>query len=187
MEMTAKPETATRVKWTIDPVHSEIEFKVKHMMISTVTGKFREFEADIEALGDDLSTAKVAFRAKVDSITTNNEQRDAHLRTQDFFNAEKNPLVTFTATRSENVDRDGSWELYGDLTMNGITKTVKLDVEWGGVMKDPYGNTKAGVSIHGKVNRRDWNINWNAALEAGGLLVSDEVRIACEVQLVKQG
>ena len=175
------------VKWSIDPVHSEIQFKVKHMMISTITGSFQKFEADIEVPGDDLSKAKVEFTAEANSITTNNDQRDNHLKSADFFGAEKHPKVTFSAKRAESVDHDGSWTLYGDLSMNGITKEVKLDAEWGGVMKDPNGNTKAGVSIHGKVNRKDWGLNWNTALEAGGVLVSDEVRIACEVQLVKQG
>ncbi|MEO8734277.1 MAG: YceI family protein [Flavobacteriales bacterium] len=179
--------TAKRVKWTIDPAHSEIQFKVKHLMITTVTGSFQKFDADIEVVGDDLSTAKVEFWADANSLTTHNEQRDGHLKTADFFNSEKNPKITFTSTGAESVDRDGSWTLRGDLTMNGITKAVKLDVEWGGVIKDPYGNTKAGVSVHGKINRKDWGLNWNAALEAGGVMVSDEVRIACEVQLVKQG
>lgn len=186
---TSATETATakRVKWTIDPAHSEIQFKVKHLMITTVTGSFQKFDADIEVVGDDLSTAKVEFWADANSITTHNEQRDAHLKTADFFNSEKNQKINFTATSTESVDRDGSWTLRGDLTMNGITKAVKLDVEWGGVIKDPYGNTKAGVSVHGKINRKDWGLNWNAALEAGGVMVSDEVRIACELELVKQG
>ncbi len=179
--------TTSGVKWTIDPVHSEIQFKVKHMMISTVTGSFGKFKADIEADGDDLSQARIRFQADVDSIVTGNADRDKHLHSADFFGGDSHPRITFTSTGSRSVDGDGSWTLPGDLTMNGITKPVTLDVEWGGVMKDPYGNTKAGVSIHGKVNRKDWGINWNAVLEAGGLMVSDEVRIACEVQLVKQG
>lgn len=179
--------TAKRVKWTIDPAHSDIQFKVRHMMISTITGSFQEFGADIEVLGDDLSTAKVEFWADASSITTNNEQRDGHLKSADFFGTADHPKITFKMKRAESVDKDGSWTLYGDLAMNGKSKEVKLDVEWGGVMKDPYGNTKAGVSIHGKINRKDWGLNWNTALESGGVLVSDEVRIACEVQLVKQG
>lgn len=187
VQATVNAPAATGVKWTIDPAHSEIQFKVKHMMISTVTGSFGKFGADIEANGDDLSTAKIRFQADVDSISTGNEKRDGHLRSTDFFSGEKHPQIVFTSTGSKAVDGDGSWTLLGDLSMNGITKPVELDVEWGGVMKDPYGNTKAGVSIHGKVNRKDWGINWNAALEAGGVMVSDEVRIACEVQLVKQG
>lgn len=174
-------------KWTIDPAHSEIQFKVKHLMITTVTGSFQHFGADIEAEHDDLSAAKVEFWAETASVTTGNAQRDGHLKSADFFDVEKFPRLTFTAVRTENVDRDGSWELYGDLTIKGITKPVKLDVEWGGVTKDPWGNTKAGVSVHGKFDRKQWGLEWNAALEGGGVLVSDEVRISCEVQLVKQG
>ena len=177
----------TLTAWSIDPAHSEIQFKVKHLMITTVTGSFQEFEAEIAAPGDDLSKARVTFRADVASVTTGNEQRDAHLKSPDFFDIANYPQLVFTSKRAENVDNDGSWTLYGELTINGITKPITLSVEWGGVMKDPWGNTKAGVSIHGKLNRKDWNLNWNAALEAGGMLVSDEVRIACEVQLVKQG
>lgn len=178
---------AQRVKWAIDPAHSEVQFKVKHMMISTITGSFTQFEADIDVAGDDLATAQVEFRANVASISTHNSQRDAHLQGSDFFGGEAHPQVVFKLKRAEPVDRDGSWTLYGDLSMNGTTKEVKLDAEWGGVLKDPFGNTKAGVSIHGKISRKDWGLNWNAALETGGVMVSDEVRIACEVQLVKQG
>lgn len=177
----------TLTAWSIDPAHSEIQFKVKHLMITTVTGSFQKFEAEIAAPGDDLSKARVTFRADVASVTTGNEQRDAHLKSPDFFDIANHPQLVFTSKRAENVDNDGSWTLHGELTINGITKPIALSVEWGGVMKDPWGNTKAGVSIHGKLNRKDWNLNWNAALEAGGMLVSDEVRIACEVQLVKQG
>ncbi|MBK9420419.1 MAG: YceI family protein [Flavobacteriales bacterium] len=179
--------TATRVKWTIDPAHSEVQFKVKHLMVTTITGSFQNFGADIEAVGDDLSHAKVEFWADADSVTTNNAQRDGHLKSPDFFDVANHPKLTFRATRAESVDSDGSWTLYGELSINGKPKPVKLDVEWGGVVKDPYGNTKAGVSVHGKINRKDWGLNWNTALESGGVVVSDEVRIACEVQLVKQG
>ncbi len=186
-EQTTPAARKVGIKWTVDPVHSEIQFKVKHMMISTVSGSFGKFDADITAVDDDLSKATIRFSADVDSISTGNEKRDQHLKGSDFFGGEKHPQIVFTSTGSKSVDRDGSWTLLGDLSMNGITRPVALDVEWGGVIKDPYGNTKAGVSIHGKVNRKDWGINWNAALEAGGMMLSDEVRIACEVQLVKQG
>lgn len=185
-EQTATPADQM-VKWTIDPIHSEIQFKVRHMMVANVTGSFGKYEADIEVPGNDLSKAKVEFRADVDSIRTGNDQRDAHLKSQDFFSGDKHPQVRFVKTGAKSVDNDGSWTMNGELTMNGQTHPVKLDVEWGGVMKDPYGNTKAGVSIHGKINRKQWGINWNAALEAGGVLVSDEVRIACEVEMTRQG
>ncbi len=183
----ANTATSNLVKWTIDPAHSEVQFKVKHLMITTVTGSFQKFEADIIAPGDDLSKARVSFRAEVASVTTGSEQRDGHLKSSDFFDSTKHPHIIFTGTKVEDVDHDGSWSLLGDLEINGITKAVKLDVEFGGVMKDPWGNTKAGVIINGRVNRKDWNLNWNAALEAGGMLLSDEVRIVDEVQLVKQG
>jgi polyisoprenoid-binding protein YceI len=177
----------TITKWTIDPAHSTIEFKVKHLMITTVTGSFQRFDADITAPGDDLSKARVSFRAEAASVTTGSEQRDAHLKSPDFFDTAKHPHITFISTKAESVDDDGSWTLHGDLTINGIAKPVKLDVEFGGVMKDPWGNTKAGVTINGRLDRKQWGLVWNAALEAGGMLVSDEVRIACEVQLVQQG
>ena len=179
--------TTAPVKWTIDPAHSEVQFKVKHLMITTVTGSFQKFDADIEAPGDDLSKARVTFRAEAASVTTGNEQRDGHLKSPDFFDTAKHPHIVFTSTKVEDVDHDGSWTLHGDLTINGISNPVHLDVEFGGVMKDPWGNTKAGITINGKFDRKRWGLVWNAALEAGGMLVSDEVRIACEVQLVKQG
>jgi polyisoprenoid-binding protein YceI len=183
----AKTATTNLTTWTIDPAHSEIQFKVKHLMITTVTGSFQKFDADITAPGDDLSKAKVTFRAETASITTGSEQRDGHLKSAEFFDTAKHPQIIFTSTKAEDVDHDGSWTLNGDLSINGITNPVKLDVEFGGVMKDPWGNTKAGLTINGKIDRKAWGMGFNAALEAGGVLVSDEVRIACEVQLVKQG
>ncbi|MCB0769641.1 MAG: YceI family protein [Flavobacteriales bacterium] len=174
-------------KWTIDPVHSEVQFKVKHLMITTVTGSFQKFYAHIEAPGDDLSKAKVEFWAEVASVTTGNEQRDAHLKSPEFFDMEKHPRITFVSKGTKDVDQDGSWDLIGDLTINGHTKPIILGVEWGGVMKDPWGNSKAGFTISGKLNRKEWHLNWNAPLEAGGVLVSDEVRISCEIQVSKQG
>lgn len=183
----AAPAASTLTKWTIDPVHSEIQFKVKHLMITTVTGSFQKFGADIEVPGDDLSKARVAFWADADSVTTGSPDRDKHLKSADFFDMASHPKILFKSTGAEDVDHDGSWTLLGELTINGITHPIKLDAEWGGVMKDPWGNTKAGVTINGKLERSKWKLNWNAALEAGGVLVSDEVRISCEVQLVKQG
>ena len=175
----------TKTKWGIDPVHSEIGFKVKHLMITTVKGVFKEFDASIYTTGDDFMTAEVDFWLNPASVDTHDEKRDAHLRSPDFFDVENYKQITFIGNTYEKVDND-SYELYGDLTIKGITKRIKLDVEFGGVMKDPWGNEKAGFSVNGKINRKDWGLNWNAALEAGGLLVSDEIRISCEVQLVKQ-
>ena len=173
-------------KWVIDPTHSEVQFKIKHLMITNVTGSFDTFQAEVETEEEDFMKAKVSFTANVDSISTGNEQRDGHLKSADFFDTATYPKIAFTATKFENVDNDGSFELYGDLTMHGVTKNIKLDVEFGGVVKDPYGNTKAGFTINGKIKRKDFGLNWDAVTEAGGIVVSDEVRIACEIQLIEQ-
>src|SRR5882757_6073077 len=173
-------------KWILDPTHSEVEFKVKHMMISTVSGKFTQFEADVQTEEEDFTTAKVSFTIDVNSITTGNEQRDGHLKAPDFFETAKFPQIKFTATRYENVDNDGSYEVYGELTIRDITKTVKLDTEFGGVIRDPWGNTRAGFSVNGKINRREFGLQWQAVTEAGGLVVSDEVRIHVGLEFIKQ-
>jgi len=173
--------------WSIDPTHSEITFKIRHLMITNVTGKFHKFSAEVATEEEDFMQAAISFTAEIASVDTGNEQRDGHLRSADFFDAEKFPELKFVATKTENVDNDGSYELYGDLTIRDITKAVKLDVEFGGVAKDPWGNTKAGFTINGKINRKDFGLTWNAATEAGGVLVSDEVRLSCDVQLIKQG
>ena len=179
-------EATTKTKWGIDPVHSEIGFKVKHLMITNVRGTFKEFDASIYTTGEDFMTAEIDFWLNPASIDTGDEKRDEHLKSADFFDAENFKEINFTADSFENVDKDGSYELYGDLTIKGIKKQIKLDVEFGGVMKDPWGNHKAGFTISGKINCKDWDLNWNTALEAGGVLVSEDVYISCEVQLVKQ-
>jgi polyisoprenoid-binding protein YceI len=172
--------------WVIDPTHSEVQFKVKHLMIATVSGSFNIFAASVQTEEEDFSKAKVSFTADVDSISTGNTDRDGHLKSPDFFDAAKYPQIKFVATKYENVDNDGSYELFGDLTMHGTTKNIKLDVEFGGVVEDAYGNTKAGFTINGKVNRKDFGLQWSATTEAGSIVVSDDVRIACEIQLIKQ-
>ena len=176
---------ATRT-WAIDPTHSEVHFKIKHLMITNVTGSFDIFQASVTTEDEDFSTAKVNFTAEVNSISTGNVQRDEHLKSADFFDATTYPQIKFTAIRAENVDNDGSYELHGDLTIRDITKNVKLSVEFGGVVKDPYGNTKAGFTINGKINRKDFGLTWSAVTEAGGVVVSDEVRIISEIQLIEQ-
>ena len=176
---------ATRT-WAIDPTHSEVHFKIKHLMITNVTGSFNIFQASVITEGEDFSTAKISFTAEVNSIDTGNEQRDGHLKGADFFDGEKYPQIKFTATKSENVDNDGSYELFGDLTIRDVTKNVKLSVEFGGVVKDAYGNTKAGFTINGKINRKDFGLTWSAVTEAGGVVVSDEVKIISEIQLIEQ-
>lgn len=176
--------TTTTTKWAIDPAHSEVQFKVKHLMISTVTGSFKQFGAEAELEGDDLGNAHVSFWADTASIFTNDEKRDAHLRSPDFFDSEQFPKLTFTSTRIEGSG--SNWKVTGDLTIKGVTKPVTLDVEWSGQAKDPWGNTKAGLNLSGKIDRKEWGLTWNAALETGGVLVSEEVRILCEVQLAHQ-
>ncbi len=174
-----------KTKWIIDPIHSEIGFKVKHLMITNVKGFFKEFEASIYTTGDDFMTAEIDFWMNPASIDTGSADRDTHLKSVDFFDVENHKEITFTGNTYEQVDKDGSYELWGELTIKGITKKIKLDVEFGGVETDPWGNEKAGFSINAKINRKDWELNWNSALETGGLLVSNDVIIMCEVQLVK--
>lgn len=173
-------------KWVMDPSHSEVTFKIRHLLITNVTGSFSKFTVDAQTDGEDFSTAKVNFTADVDSISTGNEQRDGHLKTDDFFNAAKYPQIKFTASKYEPVDNDGSYEVYGDLTIRDVTKSVKMDVEFGGVIKDPWGNTRAGFSVNGKINRKEFGLKWHAATEAGHLVVSDELSIHCNFELVKQ-
>ena len=172
--------------WVLDPAHSEVQFKIKHLMITNVTGSFNIFEAAVETEEEDFMRAKVVFHADITSISTGSEQRDAHLKSAEFFDAATYPKLKFEATKFENVDNDGSYELYGDLTIKDTTKNIKLDVEFGGVVKDAYGNVKAGFSINGKINRKDFGLTWNAITESGGVVVSDEVRISCEIQLIEQ-
>lgn len=168
--------------WTIDPSHSEIQFKVKHLVISTVTGSFHEFEGTVEAETEDFNGAKVAFTADIDSISTNNEQRDQHLKSADFFDAATHPKLTFAngvLTHTSGSD----YVLNGDITIRGTTKPVALAVEFGGTNGDFYGNIKAGFEITGKINRQDFGLTWSAVTEAGGIVASDEVRLALNVQV----
>lgn len=173
-------------KWILDPTHSEVQFKIKHLMITNVTGSFNSFDVTASTEEEDFSKAAIAFKAPVNSISTNNEQRDAHLKSADFFDVEKYPEMSFNATKAGSLDADGNFILNGDLTIKDVTRNIVLNVEFGGITKDPYGNTKAGFTLTGKINRKDFGITWNAALETGGVMVSDEVRLAAEIQLVKQ-
>lgn len=176
---------AVATKWGIDPTHSEIQFKVKHMMVSTVTGSFTEFEGSVESESDDFQNARIAFSADVNSISTNNKQRDEHLKSDDFFNAAEFPKLTFKSVAFGKKD-NGDYELEGNLTIRGNTLPVKLNVEYNGTAVDPYGQTKAGFEISGKINRKDFGLQWGAITEAGSVVVSDEVRLVMNVQLVKQ-
>ncbi len=170
-------------KWNIDPTHSEVTFKVKHLMISTVTGKFKVFEGGAESEGDEFKkVGNIEFKADVRSIDTNNDQRDEHLRSSDFFAAGEHPEIIF---RADNFDATQD-KVNGQLTIRNTTKPVTLDVDFGGVVVDPYGQTKAGLTISGKVNRKEFGLTWDAVTEAGNVVVSDQVKLNVEVQFVKQ-
>lgn len=172
-------------KWIVDPVHSEIQFKIKHLMITTVTGSFKKYEAIAETEDDDFTNASITFTADIDSISTGNPDRDGHLKSPEFFDAASFPQMKFVSTRIEKKGED-EFTMYGDLTMRDVTKNIPLNVEFGGIVKDPYGQTKAGFTISGKVNRKEFGLKWDAVTEAGGVVVSDEVRLALEVQLIQQ-
>lgn len=176
-------KTNSSAKWVFDPNHSELTFKVKHMMIANVKGEFKNFS--IEVSGNDIFNSSLTVNIDPSSIYTNNDQRDIHLKSPDFFDADNHKQLTFTST-SFNKKDDEIYELNGKLTIKGIEKEVVLEVEYGGINKDPWGNEKAGFSISGKINRKDWGLNWNAALETGGVLVSEDVKISGEVQFTKQ-
>jgi polyisoprenoid-binding protein YceI len=172
-------------QWKIDPVHSEIQFKVKHLMISTVTGTFESFTLDVETEKDDFSSVnKIVFTADIDSINTKNADRDTHLKSADFFNSAEHPELRFVSNKYEANGDEA--KLYGDLTIRGITQPIVLNVEAGGVVVDPYGQTKAGFTVTGKISRKSFGLTWNAVTEAGSVVVSDEIKIVAEVQLVKQ-
>lgn len=171
--------------YNIDPTHSEITFKVKHLMITNVTGSFTRFSGSMESNQEDFSDAQIHFEAEIDSITTNNEQRDAHLKANDFFDAPQYPKLTFASTAFEKVD-DEEYLLTGNLTMHGVTKPVSLRAELGGITTDPWGQTKVGFELNGKLNRKDFGLEWNAALETGGVMLGEEVKLHIGVQLVKQ-
>lgn len=174
----------SQTKWVIDPMHSEIQFKVKHLMITTVTGYFRSFDANATTDGDDYGTATISFNADINSVDTNNEQRDGHLRSADFFDGENHPKLEFA---NGKLEKDGDeYILKGDLTIRGNTNPVELNAEFGGIAVDGYGQTKAGFTLSGKISRKQYGLTWSAVTETGSVVVSDDVRINAEVQMTKQ-
>lgn len=177
--------TNSLTKWSVDTMHSEIGFKVKHMMITNVNGKFEKFAIDVHTNGDDLSSAEIAFSADVNSIHTGVADRDAHLKSDDFFNAESFPQINFKSNSLVKKNEE-VYTLTGDLTIRDITKSVTMDVEYSGLVVDPYGQIKSGFVVTGKIKRSDFNLKWNAITEAGSIVVSDEIKIHAEVQLIKQ-
>ena len=171
--------------WTIDTTHSEVGFKIKHLVISTVSGKFTSFEGKLEGEPGDLENAKISFTADIDSIHTGNEQRDGHLKSADFFDAAKYAKLTFVSTNVEHKDGN-DYKVTGDLTIKNVTKSVTLNVEFGGTQNNFYGQTVAGFEITGKINRQDFGLTWSAVTEAGGIVVSDEVKLVINTELVKE-
>jgi polyisoprenoid-binding protein YceI len=177
-------ETLTKTKWAIDPTHSEVQFKVKHLVISTVTGSFKKFSGTVEGDDESFDGARVNFSLEVNSIDTNQADRDGHLKSPDFFAAEQYPTITFTDGTLRKISGN-AYKLSGSLSVRGTTKVVEFDAEFGGIMKDPWNNIKAGFEINGKVNRKEFGLNWNALTEAGGMVVGEEVKIHINVELVK--
>ena len=182
---TTTVKTSTKTKWTLDSTHSELAFKVRHMMITNVKSEFRKFDASIESNGADFTNSSINVSIDATSIFTNEDKRDGHLKSADFFDVENYPTLSFQGKSFKKED-DDEYKLTGILTIKGVSKEIELDVEFGGINKDPWGNEKAGFSVEGKINRKDFGLNWNAALETGGVLVSEEVKISSEVQFVKQ-
>ncbi len=174
-------------KWSIDPAHSDIEFKVRHMMIAHVKGKFKTFDASIYTAGNDFLTADIDLWIDAASISTGDLQRDEHLKGEDFFDVRNHKQITFTANTIGKMLPEDNHELWGDLTMKGITKNIKLNIQFGGIANDSYGNEKAGFTVTGMIKRSDWGLVWNAATETGGVMVSDEIYITCEIELINKG
>ena len=172
-------------KWAMDATHSEVHFKVKHLLISTVTGQFKTVNATVETEGDDVTTAKVHFTADVNSISTNNEQRDGHLKTGDFFDAENHPQIIFDGEKLEHVEGE-NYKLHGTLNMRGVSKPVVLNVEYGGVMQDPWGNTRTGFSVTGKINRKDFGVSFGMVTDSGAIMLGDDVTISANAEFVKE-
>ena len=177
-------ETLAKAKWVLDPAHSEVGFKVKHLMISTVTGSFGKFDIQVSSSKEDFSDAKIVFTADTASINTNNEQRDGHLKSADFFAAEEFPEIRFESTSFERV-KGADYVLHGNLTIKNVTRALAIPVEYGGSVRDPWGNTKAAFSIDTRINRKEFGLGWNAALETGGVVVGDEIRVLAEIQLLE--
>jgi len=176
-----------KTKWVLDPTHSELGFKIKHLMITNVSGFFNSFQVQVagDTENDDFTGAKIRLKADMNSIYTNNEQRDAHLRNSDFFESDKHPEMIFESTGTEQVDKE-NFRLFGNLTLKNITRPVQLNVEYSGITKDPWGGERAGFTVTGKIKRSEWGVNFNGVLESGGAILGEEVKIHSEIELVKQ-
>ena len=177
----------TQTKWSIDQAHCEIGFRVRHLMIAHVKGTFKTFDASIYTTSKDFATAEIDLWIDPASIVTGDTKRDEHLKSADFFDVQNHNQITFTSSTLGKADNDGNHELWGELTIRGITKNVRLTIQFGGIVNDLRGNEKAGFTIIGKINRRDWGLVWNATLETGGFILSEEVTISCEIELTNMG
>jgi polyisoprenoid-binding protein YceI len=178
---------STQTKWTIDLAHSEIAFKVRHLMIAHVKGSFKIFDANIYTTDKDFTSVEIDVWIDASSITTGDIKRDEHVKGPDFFDVEKYKQISFKAYNIEKAGGEGMHDLWGDLTMKGVTKNIKLQVQFGGMLNDPWGNERAGFSIKGKIKRSDWGLVWNSTIETGGLMVADEITISCEIELTNIG
>lgn len=176
-----------QIKWSIDQAHTEIGFKVRHLMISNVKGIFKIFDGSIYTTGKDFTKVEIDFWIDPTSIETGDSKRDEHLKSSDFFDVVKHRQIIFTTNTIDKADHNGIHELWGELTMMGVTKNIKLAVEFGGIINDPWGNEKAGFTLTGKINRSDWGLVWNTTIEAGGVMVADEISILCEIELINTG
>lgn len=170
--------------WKIDPTHSEIGFKVKHLMITNVSGNFRDFEGTVQTNSDDFHDANITFEAHVASVDTKNEQRDEHLKNGEFFDAVQFPKIQFTSKQVKKISQD-EYKLLGHLTIRNETHPIELDVEYAGIQVDPWGQTKAGFELKGRLHRSDYGLRWNSTTEAGGLVLSDEIKLHMNIQLTK--
>ena len=183
MSETTNTTTIPAGTWTLDTAHSSVSFSVRHMMVSKVRGRFSDYTADI-VTAEDPRQSKVSATIQVASIDTGDEGRDGHLRTNDFFDIEQFPTMTFVST---GITGSGpEYELHGDLTIRGVTKPVTFDLEVGGVGKDPWGNTRAGFALTGTINRKDFGMSYNAALETGGIMIGDKVSIELDIEATLQ-
>lgn len=171
--------------WKVDSMHSEVGFKVRHMMISNVSGSFGAFDATAATNGDDFSTAKFSFDAQIDSINTGVSDRDGHLKSADFFDAENHPALRFSSTGVTKID-DETLEIAGNLEIKDQVKPVVLKAEFAGIAVDPYGQTKAGMTLSGSIKRSEFGLTWSAVTEAGHIVVSDDIKLAAELQFIKQ-
>jgi polyisoprenoid-binding protein YceI len=185
MTTAATPTTATTTTWSVDPSHSHVEFAVKHLMISTVKGRFGDVKGTITYNESNPAQSKVDIEISTASVDTRAEQRDAHLRSPDFFDVERFPTMKFTSKRIEG-DPNGEFKLIGDLTIRDKTQEVALDAEFQGKTRDPWGSDRMGFAARGKINRKEFGLSWNQALDAGGWVLGDDIKMSIEVELVKQ-